>query len=231
MNRATALVLFDIDGTLMRGAGRHHKDALIEGIRTVTGVVTHLEGVATAGMLDRDLIATMLRTGGYSQRRARLALRQIMAECENAYLGNCAIDLSPLVCAGVREFLAELRNRGAVLGLVSGNLSRIGWKKVELAGLHGYFSVAAFAEDGTTRARLARVCLQRARRQRLVAANCRVTLIGDHTNDVLAAKANGFQSVAVATGVTPLEELWTAEPDYLVRDLTELAIENVLQSR
>ncbi len=228
MNKATALVLFDIDGTLMRGAGQHHKQALIDGIRKVTGIDTHLENVATAGMLDRDLITGMLRAAGYGQHRARVALHAIMAECQNAYIGNCAIDLSPYVCQGVREFLVALKKKGAALGLVSGNLSRIGWKKVELAGLGGYFSIAAFAEDGHTRARLARIAAQRAKRERLVTTNCRTTLIGDHTNDVQAAKANGFQSVAVATGVTPLEQLRAAEPDYLVRDLTELKLEHLL---
>jgi phosphoglycolate phosphatase len=93
VSRSKALVLFDIDGTLMRGAGQHHKQALIEGIRIVTGVTTHLEGVPTSGMLDRDLIVNMLRAGGYSERRTRMVLREIMAECQNVYTASCATDL------------------------------------------------------------------------------------------------------------------------------------------
>lgn len=212
----------------MRGAGQHHKRALVEGIRSVTGVSTDLEGVPTAGMLDRDLIVAMLRAGGYSQRRTRSGLRRIMNECQNAYVTNCTMDLSPFLCAGVGEFVAEVKQRGGVLGLVTGNLSRIGWKKVELAGLRGYFSVGGFAEDGTTRARLARVAAQRAKKQALVTRDCRISLIGDHANDIQAAKLNGYRSIAVATGVTPLEELRAADPDYLVRDLRELSVETVL---
>lgn len=225
---SSALVLFDIDGTILRGAGHHHKLALVEGIRKVTGLATHLDNVPTAGALDRDLIAAMLQTAGYGQRRTRAALRNVMAECQTAYLENCASDLSACVCAGIRELIVELQGRGAVLGLVSGNLSRIGWRKVELAGLASYFSVAAFAEDGRTRARLARVAAQRAKRQRLVTRACRITLIGDHGNDIEAAKQNGFQSVAVATGVTALEQLRAAGPDYLVEDVTRLDVRNLL---
>jgi phosphoglycolate phosphatase len=221
-------VLFDIDGTLMRGAGQHHKQALIEGIRSVTGVSTHLEGVATSGMLDRDLIVSMLRAGGCSQRRARAALRLIMAECQNAYVANCATDLSPFVCAGVLDFVKEVKRRGGALGLVTGNLSQIAWKKLELAGLRGFFSFGAFAEDGTTRVRLARLAVQRAKKDGLVTNDCRIVLIGDHTNDVQAAKANGYVSVAVATGLTPIEVLRDAEPDYLVRDLSELSVDNLV---
>jgi len=215
-------VLFDIDGTLMRGAGQHHKEALIDGIRRVTGLETHLDGVPTAGMLDRDLITAMLRAAGASERRILSSLREIMAESQSCYVAGCALDLGGFVCAGVREFMAEVSQRGAVLGLVTGNLSQIGWRKVELAGLRSHFSLGAFAEDGKTRARLARIAFGRAVKQRLVKKDCRVTLIGDHWNDVEAAKANGFQSVAVATGVMPFDELRKAQPDFLVRDLTEL---------
>lgn len=222
MKPSPALVLFDIDGTLLRGAGPHHKQALIEGIRRVTGIETHLDGVATAGMLDRDLIVAMLRAAGASERRIRSSLSEIVAETQRCYMADCALDLSPFVCAGVPQFLSEISARGAVLGLVTGNLSQIGWRKVELAGLRKHFSLGAFAEDGRTRARLARVAANRAAKQRLVTKNCRITLIGDHRNDIEAAKANGFQSVAVATGIMPVEELWQPQPDFLVRDLTEL---------
>ncbi|MGI9075656.1 MAG: HAD family hydrolase [Bryobacteraceae bacterium] len=228
MNRSESLVLFDIDGTLLRGAGEHHKDSLIEGIRRATGISTTLDGVPTAGMLDRDLIANMLRKLGHSERRIRMALRQIMAECQNCYLANCTIDLQRNVCVGVPEFLAQLKARGAVLGLVTGNLSQIGRRKVELAGLAAYFSVGAFAEDGTTRTRLAHVAARRAMKQGLISRKCRISLIGDHGNDVEAAKRNGFQAVAVARGVTSLEELRAAEPDILVPDLSHLDPGNLI---
>ena len=228
MSKSKALVLFDIDGTLMRGAGQHHRQALIEGIRSVTGLSTHLDGVPTSGMLDRDLIVNMLRVGGYTQRRAQSALRQIMAECQSAFVANCPTDLSSFVCVGVCDFLAELKRHDGVLGLVTGNLSQIGWKKLELAGLREYFSIGAFAEDGRTRAHLARVAVQRAKKRGLITKHCRIALIGDHGNDVQAAKANGYVSIAVATGLTSIEVLRDAEPDYLVRDLTELCLDDFL---
>lgn len=222
MKRSESLVLFDIDGTLVRGAGLHHKHSLIEGIRKVTGLSTTLDDVPTAGMLDRDLIVGMLRTVGQSKSCIRKTLPQIMAECQSCYVANCAMDLRSSVCMGVPEFLVRLEARGAVLGLVTGNLSQIGWKKMELAGLRAHFSIGAFAEDGATRTRLAQVAARRAIKQRLIAKNCRISLIGDHVNDVEAAKRNGFRAVAVATGLTSLEKLRASKPDILVANLTEL---------
>ena len=228
MSNRTSLVLFDIDGTLMRGAGRPHRDALVEGIRKVTGRSTTLEGIATAGALDRDLIAIMLRAAGESERRIRAVLREVMRECEQTYVRNCTADLSPFLCRDVGGILEDLKSRGAVLGLVTGNLSAIGWKKVELAGLRSYFSVGAFAGDGRSRARVAKVAAQRARRKGLATQSSRISLIGDHASDVAAAKANGFQSVAVATGVLSREELAESQPDILVEHLGELDLSKLL---
>ena len=228
MTPSRSLVLFDIDGTLMRGAAQHHRDALIEGIRRVTGYQTSLDGISTSGMLDRDLIAVMLRACGENESRIRNSLNRIVAECQACYSANCVPDLSTFVCVGVRETLQTLRSRGAVMGLVTGNLSTIGWKKIELAGLREYFSVGAFADDGRTRTRVARIAASRAKRLGFVSKRARISLIGDHTNDIQAAKANGFQSVAVGTGLISADELKAAEPDILVANLCELDIERLL---
>lgn len=228
MSRSQSLVLFDIDGTLMRGAGPHHKSALVEGVRRITGLTTTLDGFPTQGMLDGDLLAAMLRAAGHDESAIQSDLDAIATECQRCYLANCAQDLRPYVCVGVEPVLAELHTRGVALGLVTGNFSAIGWKKVELAGLRRYFSTGAFAEDGATRASLAKIAVERASDAGLLAGSYRVSLIGDHTNDIGAAKANDFQSIGVATGLTSLEELLAAQPDIAVRDLRELEISRLL---
>lgn len=218
-----SLVLFDIDGTLLRNAGPHHRDALVAGIKEVTGYNTTLDGVATAGMLDRDLIRIMLRRAGASERNIGSAMRSVIAACQSAYHGCGMLDLRERVCPGVVECVRELHGRGVRLGVVTGNLTAIGWRKLEYAGLREYFSVGAFAEDGATRKRLAQVAARRACSADKVRAE-RVSLIGDHANDIQAAKQNAFQAVAVATGVMAYEELQAHTPDILVHDLTELNI-------
>jgi phosphoglycolate phosphatase len=228
MNPATALVLFDIDGTLLRGAGAHHKQALIDGIQRVTGLATHLDGIATSGMLDCDLIAAMLKAAGHPEREIRAAMRQVMDECQSCYRASCPSDLRPQLCPGVPAILSELLGRGAALGLVTGNLTGIAWRKMELAGLCDYFSVGGFAEDAATRAELAQVARQRAIERGLVAPHSRTSLVGDHPNDILAAKANGFRAIGVATGLTGREDLAAAQPDVLVPNLEQLAIGQLL---
>jgi phosphoglycolate phosphatase-like HAD superfamily hydrolase len=212
------LVLFDIDGTLIRNAGPHHKQALIEGIRRATGISTTLDGVPTQGMLDCDLIRGMLGLDHPS-------LEQIIFECEAAYLNNCAPSLRERVCPGVPELLLALRQRRAVMGLVTGNLRAIGRKKMELAGLLEYFPVGAFSDQGRTRGDLAAAAAHEAHRLGLVGHDARVTLIGDHPNDIAAGRRNGFQTVGVATGLSSWDELAAECPDLLVHTLAELDLE------
>ncbi|MBV9760842.1 MAG: HAD family hydrolase [Acidobacteriaceae bacterium] len=229
MSLAQALVLFDIDGTLLRRAGEDHKNALIEGIRRVTGVETSFKGISTAGMLDCDLIRAMLEAAGHTGAGAGAGEREeILHECQSFYCANCDVDLRSALCPGVPGVLEELRGRGAVMGLVTGNLSRIGWRKMELAGIRDYFAVGGFAEDGATRSEVARVARERAAAQGLIEAERRTCLIGDHPNDIRAARANGFLAVAVATGVIGREELAAAAPDVLVTTLEQLRAEQIL---
>jgi phosphoglycolate phosphatase-like HAD superfamily hydrolase len=127
----------------------------------------------------------------------------------------------------VRRLLATLTGRGAVIGLVTGNLSRIGWRKMERAGLVEYFRYGAFAELAKDRAGLVRMAIRRARAERWITPAARISLIGDHPNDVRAAKANSIRAVAVATGLVPIDELRAEAPDIAIEDLRGLAVEQL----
>ncbi len=150
------------------------------------------------------------------------ALADILNACQSAYGANCPGDLTDAVCPGVRKILSELKQREAAMGLVTGNLSAIALKKLELAGLRDYFATGAFAEDGSTRTRLAKIASARALEAGMIGGAARISLIGDHMNDIEAARANGFQAIAVASGLTSADELARSKPDVLVQSLAEL---------
>lgn len=219
-----ALVLFDIDGTLIRRAGPHHREALVEAVWRTVHVETTTDGVPVAGMLDGDILATMMKRGGMKPSEIRRAMPEVVKKAQAIYM-RTSPDLQRKVCPGVRPALRRLERRGAVIGLVTGNLSRIGWRKMERAGLRRYFRFGAFAELARDRAGLVRIAIKQARREGWVSRHGRISLIGDHPNDVRAAQANGVRAVAVATGLTPIEELRNCRPDVLLPDLRSLALE------
>ena len=72
-------MLFDIDGTLIRRAGPHHRQALVEAIRRTAGVETTTDGVPVAGMLDHTILRTMMTRAGMKPGAIRRALPSAMA--------------------------------------------------------------------------------------------------------------------------------------------------------
>lgn len=222
-----ALVLFDIDGTLIRKAGPHHREALVESVRRVTGLESTTDDIPVQGMLDRDIFTIMLANAGAAPRLIRRSMPRLIAEAEAVYAESCP-NLQRKVCPGVRMLLSRLHRRGIPVGLVTGNLSRIGWKKMEHAGLQHYFRFGAFAEQAKDRAGLVRKAVREARSHGWIDRRSRISLIGDHPNDVLAAKSNGIRSIAVATGLSPAAELAAYAPDVLVEDLRRFDVERLL---
>src|SRR5690349_3119515 len=219
-----ALVLFDIDGTLLRRAGPHHRQALIDAVRRTTGVRTTTEGVAVQGMLDRDILSQMLANAGVSRARIQRYMPVMVTLAQRIYVRSCP-DLRRRDCPGARMLLYRLSRKGIPAGLVTGNLTRIGWKKMERAGLRGYLRFGAFAELARDRAGLVRIAVRHARREGWIDARTPVALIGDHPNDIRAARAAGVRAISVATGVIGADELARHRPDVLVQDMRSLTLE------
>jgi phosphoglycolate phosphatase len=220
-------VLFDIDGTLIRRAGPHHREALVEAIRRTAHVETTTEGVPVAGMLDREILKTMMLRAGMRLGAIQRVMPEVIAHAQSIYVRRVP-DISRKVCPGVRSLLRRLKARGVVIGLVTGNLSRIGWRKMERAGLRPYFRFGAFAEMAHNRAGLVRIAIRRARAEHWIGRESAITLIGDHPNDVLAAQANGIRAVAVGTGIVALEELLSHSPHIAIPDLRSLNLDDLL---
>jgi phosphoglycolate phosphatase-like HAD superfamily hydrolase len=218
-----ALVLFDIDGTLVRRAGPHHREALVYGIRKVTGLATTTEGIPVQGMLDPDILALMLRHAGVPARRIAEAMPEIQRAAERYYLRVCP-ELGDKHCPAVEPVLERLARRGVLLGLVTGNLTRIGWRKLERAGLRHHFRFGAFGEMARTRTGLARLAIREARSHSWIAPDAPISLIGDAPPDILAARGNRIRSISVKTGITPPEDLAALHPDHLLRNLRELRL-------
>jgi phosphoglycolate phosphatase len=219
---AAALILFDIDGTLVTRSGPHHRKALEEAVRQVTGRETSLDAVPTHGKLDRDLLTLLLAEAGVSRRARRIALLETMHLAQTCYLRSSPASLTDRLCPGVFALLEEFVRRNYALGVVTGNLTAIGWRKLELAGIRHFFRVGAFSEQATTRALIARTAIRHARREGLVHQTTPIALIGDHANDVQAAHANQVLAIATGTGLGDTDELRAAAPHLYVDDLTAL---------
>jgi phosphoglycolate phosphatase-like HAD superfamily hydrolase len=176
-------------------------------------------------MLDRTIVQEMMRRAGAPETLIRRAMPEIVRHAQHIYAHSSPETLRHRVCPGVRGFLRRLTRRQMPLGLVTGNLSAIGWRKMELAGLREHFRFGVFAEMAHDRAGLVRIALRDARRNGWLTRGGTVWLVGDHENDVRAAHANRIRSLAVATGLSQRDQLAACRPDLLVEDLRVMKIE------
>ncbi len=221
------LILFDIDGTLVRRAGPHHRQALVDAIRAVTGLETTTEGIPVHGMLDPDIMTQMMLRAGAAPELIRASMPQIREEAQRVYEAACP-DLRGKTCPGAKRLLLRLARARVPCVLVTGNLARIGWKKLDRAGLARFFVFGSFAGTAHTRVALARNAIRMARRRGLLRKGTRVWLVGDAPQDVVAARANGIGCVAVHTGVSGPLDLGKLHPAMLLRDLARLTVEDLL---
>ncbi len=222
------LVLFDIDGTLVRRAGPHHRQALVDAVRRVTGLETTTDNIPVHGMLDRDILTQMMAQAEASNRAIARHMPEIVERAQRIYVRTVP-DLRKKICPGVRRLLYNLNRRDVPLALVTGNLTRIGWKKLERAGIKHHFRFGAFAEMAKDRAGLARIAIRTARERGWIAKDAPIWLIGDAPSDIIAAKANGARSIAVYTGISTREELAAHGPDMLLEDLRRLRMKMLLE--
>ena len=220
-----ALVLFDIDGTLVRRAGPAHRDALVAAVWEVLRVETRNDDIPVHGMLDPDILMRMMANAGVPPRRARTALPALYQAAERYYVSTVP-DLRKKACPGIPELLETLARRGAALGLVTGNLTRIGWKKLERADLADYFRFGAFGEMAATRGDLVGLAVAHARQHGWINGRARCALVGDTPKDVAAGQVHGVETIGVATGLSSLEELQASRPTVCAPDLTDAAVDH-----
>ena len=212
------VLLFDIDGTLVR-AGGAGKAALQAALRRAFDLTELFDGVPFAGRTDPAISRDLLALHNVAVTPANLAtLRDLYLEHLPPSLTECG----GTVCPGVPELLAGLsRDPAVTLGLLTGNMRAGAEHKLTHFGLWHYFAAGGFGDVHEDRDDVARAAVADVERHlgRGVEPG-EVWVIGDTPLDVSCARAIGARAVAVATGWHTLAELEATGADYAVADLT-----------
>jgi phosphoglycolate phosphatase len=216
----TRLVLFDIDGTLIRTGGA--------GVRAFARIFDKhfnardgFEKLKFAGRTDYGIV------------REFFDAHQIPATSENfqMFFNEYAVLLEEMlrgidvtVCPGVREFIARARavSPAPVVGLLTGNIKRGAEIKLRSVGLWDEFQTGGFADDHEDRNCIAEAA--RRRGEEFIGGKLRdseVLVIGDTPLDIRCGRSIGARVLAVGTGGATMEELEQHAPDYLVTTLED----------
>ena len=213
------ILLFDIDGTLVRGGGSG-KAAMEAALRSAFGVASISDVVSYAGRTDGAIALDLLRAHDLpptAENATRLTATYLDALPE--HLGRIPGE----VCPGVGELLARLRGRGDVtLGLLTGNVARGARTKLSHFGLWDYFPFGGFGDAGLERNEVARAAVVAAASHlnRRVEPS-EVWVIGDTPLDVSCARHIGARVVAVATGWHAHAELALTGADVVLETLAD----------
>jgi phosphoglycolate phosphatase len=213
-------ILFDIDGTLLTtgGAGARSWTWAFE---TLYGIPADIGGFSEDGMTDPDVAVGTFR-GVLGREPSDRELTRLLAAYMERLPREVETSEGYRVFPGVKTLLERLRQKGYLLGVVSGALEAAAHVKLARGGLTPYFAFGGYGSDSRDRDELTRRAVERAGAtlgRSIDAAN--VSIVGDTPRDIEAAHAVGAVGVGVATGRYSVEDLRSAGADVALRSLEE----------
>jgi phosphoglycolate phosphatase-like HAD superfamily hydrolase len=220
-----SLLLFDVDGTLVRPLGLGRR-AFLSAIEDLFGASAEPAPFPYDGLLDTEIARRTLSS--LQAAPDPTAVDRLLA----AYLERLSEQPFPPAdrcrCEGLPGALEHCLARGHRVALLTGNVRGGALVKLRAAGLDAFFAdgggglLGAFGEDAAERPGLVPVALERCGRHfgsEFEPAS--VWIVGDSERDIFAAKAAGVRCVAVGTGHTPPEVLRGLAPDAFLPSLKD----------
>lgn len=219
------LVLWDIDGTLVRGRGVG-AEAIAAAASVIAGQAIAPMAVVMHGKTDWQILVELFRAAEIAEDAIVELLPPAMAEAERQLAAaESEFRRRGELIDGVVAVLDELAELDGVRQtLVTGNL--VGNAAIKLAafGLSHYFDVevGAYGTDHADRNHLVPLALERVERLRGERYEPdEVWVVGDTPADFACARAAGVRCLLVATGFIPMAELDALDADAVLLDLTD----------
>lgn len=215
------LVLFDIDGTLIRtgGAGMAAFDRVFTSTFQKPGAA---RAIQFSGRTDTSIVRGFFVQQGIEPSPANF---QRFFEPYHFWLDHVLRETEGRVLPGVVELIDGLRAlpEPPAIGLLTGNV-RLGAEiKLRHYGIWEHFELGAFGDDHEDRNQLAVIARERGGRHlRRALQGEEIVVVGDTPHDVRCAQAINARCLAVATGGATWDELAAHKPAWLVEDLSKV---------
>jgi len=211
--------LFDIDGTLLRSRDRVHVESFASSVHRITGFEVTLAGIVLHGSTDTAILREACNQAGIPHEILEPRIESILEAMRNS-VAERRQELDLVRMPGVEDVLRHLAQKGAVLGVATGNLEMIGWIKIEQAGLREWFRFGGFSDHFPSRPDLIGNAARKARE--LAGASATVCVVGDTPRDIAAARASNLPVIAVATGHFTFDQLLEHDPEACATSLADL---------
>jgi phosphoglycolate phosphatase len=211
--------LFDVDGTLLHCSDAIHYFAFCTALGNIAGRPMNLDGVTAHGNTDVGILRDSFALAGIAEEQWRPHLPDI-AEAMCSYVEDRHQEVCVTVMPQVHDVLRHLKQQGAILGVATGNLERIGRIKLSQAGLLDCFQFCAFSDGLEFRSEVIARAVLKARE--MAGEHAAICVVGDTPADVASAHSNGLPVIAVSTSIYPFEELERASPEMCIHSFADL---------
>jgi len=213
-----SLILFDLDGTLV-DVFKYHVNSYLDMFKAVYSIEIEENNLTkNFGLPQHDVIANPLREKNIDKKTIQKNLKKA-TECYFSNLETKILDGDEAILPGVIPLLTELSNEKYILGLITGNIPKVGKLILRKTGLDKFFSIKLFS-DKTIKKRedLIDRAVNLAKEKYGLKDDRKIFIFGDSIHDLTAAKNTGCIGIGVATAYTKKEEL-EKESKYILEDL------------
>ena len=219
------LVLFDIDGTILkvdRALSHQIASEAINGVLGRSDSFRVLDTYRLHGRTDKMIFLDLCEFLGEGRKQVEPLLpvfEDLLVRGWQTHVNEKTVKVLP----GILELLETLDNdENVTLGLLTGNVINGAHAKLRPHNLNRFFPFGAFGSDSHDRNALPPIALKRANQLNDHQFSFDHTvIIGDSYRDIECARTWGIRNVAVATGGLSAEELREHSPDKLVSTLEE----------
>ncbi len=212
------LVLFDVDGTLIKGF-ESHGNSFCRALKQVFDIDIEISGLGDYhGLTDQQIITKVASENGVAEEVINKKLKGCLDIMEKSFEKLVERD-NILVLGGVKELLEDMEKRGVLMGLVTGNIEPIARGKMRKVGLNQYFKLGGFGNEDIDRSKLVKMAVKKA--EESFNFKGEVFLIGDTPKDLSAGKKAGVKVGGVATGTYSKEQLEEEGADFIFEDLED----------
>ncbi len=213
------LLLFDIDGTLVRSNGAG-KATIANSLEDIFGTAGPCDTYRMSGKTAPLIISDLLCAAGKETAEIEEKLPAIY-ERMMFYAQKIFSEENVFPCPGIPALLEDLTGREDVLlGLLTGNIIGTAPLKLAAAGIEpSIFRLGAYGSDHKDRNQLPSFALQRAIELTSLPFNGQnTTIIGDTPADIACARTIGARVVAVSSGGYSSNSLAQYQPDFLLEN-------------